>query len=122
MAAILVKSGDPMVGKQTRAYMRFTKEALTLLGQMIKLERKARKMSEVDFADRSGISRATLQKIEKGDPTVEIGIVFEAAHIAGIKLFEVENNFTALIENTNNKIALLPKRIRKSERGAQDDF
>lgn len=111
-----------MKRKQNRAYMRYTKEALTLLGHMIKLERKARKMSEIDFADRSGISRATLQKIEKGDPTVEIGIVFEAAHIAGIKLFEAENNFTALIESTNNKIALLPKRIRKPDKGAQDDF
>ncbi len=123
MTAIMVNMiGDKVAKKKNRAYMKYTLEVLDLLGQMIKIERKTRKMSETDFADRSGISRATLQKIEKGDPTVEIGIVFEAAHIAGIKLFEVENSFATLLENTNDKIALLPKRIRKPAKGPQDDF
>ena len=81
-------------------------------------------MSEVDFADRSGIARSTLQRIEKGDPSVEIGIVFNVAHIAGIRLFEVENNFTALLSQTNDKLALLPKRIRKNltDEEVFDDF
>lgn len=105
-----------------RGYMRYTKEALTLLGQMIKLGRKTRKMSEIDFAARAGISRATLQKIEKGDPHVEIGFFFETAHIAGVNLFEVQSNFSTSIENTNNKIALLPQKIRKPTKGAIDDF
>lgn len=107
---------------KSRAYMRYTKEALALFGQMIKLGRKTRKMSEVDFASRIGISRATLQKIEKGDPKVEIGFFFEAAHIAGVNLFDVQNNFSALLENTNNKITLLPQKIRKSTKGTLDDF
>lgn len=107
-----------------RSYLKYSKDAVLQLGQQIKLERKRRKMSEFDFADRSGIARSTLQRIEKGDPKVEIGIVFNVAHIAGIRLFDVENNFTGLLTQTNDKLALLPKRIRKNLKGeeVQDEF
>lgn len=102
--------------------MRYTKEALILLGHLIKAERKTRKITEIEISERVGISRSTLQRIEKGDPTVEIGIFFETAHIAGVKLFDVQNNFSHLIENTNSKLALLPKKVRKSKKETLDDF
>lgn len=35
-------------------------------------------MSEKDLAARIGIARSTLQRIEKGAPVVEIGLVCEA--------------------------------------------
>lgn len=34
------------------------------------------------------MSRSTVQRIEQGDPTVEIGLVFEAATVVGISLLE----------------------------------
>lgn len=111
-----------MAPKKNKAYMAYTTEALSLLGLLIKSARKDRKMTEFDFADRVGISRFTLQKIEKGNPTVEIGTFFDAAAIAGIKLFEIENNFSIPLGHAKEKVALLPKRIRKPNLGNKDEF
>lgn len=45
-------------------------------------------MSESDLAERCGMSRSTIQRIERGDATVEIGLVLEAATVVGISLFD----------------------------------
>lgn len=42
-------------------------------------------MAAQDLANRVGISRTTLYNIEKGEPGPEIGIVFEAAALAGVR-------------------------------------
>ncbi|MDJ0861030.1 MAG: helix-turn-helix transcriptional regulator, partial [Gammaproteobacteria bacterium] len=52
-----------------RTYSRYTREAASLLAKQVQLGRKRRKWTEHELADRAGISRATLQKIEKGDLT-----------------------------------------------------
>ena len=49
------------------------KEVLSLLGENIKLARKRRKLTQVQLNERTGISRVTLRKIEKGDAGVSIG-------------------------------------------------
>lgn len=68
---------------ENRTYSRHTREAVTLLGRLIRLARKERRLSAAELAERAGISRGTLQRIEKGDPKVEIGIMFEAATLVG---------------------------------------
>ena len=106
-----------------RAYSRYSIESASLLGKQIKLGRKQHKWTENELADRAGISRATVQKIEKGDLTCAIGLVFEAATLVGVPLFDSDNNsLTAHIERTNDKIALLPKAIHKSKKAVDDDF
>lgn len=107
-----------------KALLQHSKDAVFLLAQNIKLERKRRKMSETDLADRAGIARSTLQRIEKGDPSVEIGTVFNVAHIAGVQLFGTESEFTSLLSRTEDKLALLPKRIRndQTDKDVYDDF
>lgn len=109
--------------KKERTYSRYSTDAVVLLGKLIQLARKERKISESDLADRAGIARSTLQRIEKGDLTCEIGLIFEAATIVGIKLFDADSRFlTMQIEQADNKIALLPKAIRKSRKNFDDDF
>jgi transcriptional regulator with XRE-family HTH domain len=106
-----------------RACSKFAKEAVQLLGKQIRLARKQRKWSEQNLADRAGISRATLQKIEKGEMTCAIGLVFETAVLVGINLFEHEKIPLSLnLENVNLRIALLPQRIRPKTKVADDDF
>lgn len=106
-----------------RSYSRLTEEALTLLGAQIKLSRKSRRMSEKDLATRTGIARSTLQKIEQGDPTVNIGLVFEAAVIAGVALFVPDQaRLAPYLEGVNDKLALLPKSIRTPPTQVHDDF
>ncbi|EDZ65436.1 hypothetical protein NOC27_2116 [Nitrosococcus oceani AFC27] len=76
-----------------------------------------------EIADRAGISRGLLQRIEKGDLKCEIGAVFEVATIVGIKLFEAdETTLTKHLRRTEDKLALLPKSIRKKSKTVRDDF
>jgi|JI8StandDraft_1071087.scaffolds.fasta_scaffold04267_5 transcriptional regulator with XRE-family HTH domain len=109
--------------KKRRAYSRFAKEAGMLLGKEIQYERKIKNWSEQNLAERAGISRTTLQKIEAGDMTVALGLVFETAAILGIPLFvEEDPSLTKSIRQTSEKLALLPKRIRSKNRKVKDEF
>lgn len=110
--------------KKDRTYSRQTKDAAILLGQHIQFGRKERRLTEMDLADRAGISRTTLQKIEKGDPKCELGLYFEVAILVGVRLFNVDSNttFTMDIGRMNDKLALLPKSIHKKKKEVDDAF
>lgn len=106
----------------TRTYSRYTRDATQLLGQMIKLGRTKRKQTAQQLADRAGISRGMLQRIEKGDPKCEIGVVFELATLVGLKLFDSDAlSITKQLSHTVEKLALLPKQVRKA-RKIDDEF
>ena len=93
------------------------------MGEQIKLGRKQRHWTEQNFADRAGISRATLQKIENGEMSCAVGLVFEVAALVGVKLFEPDSiPLSKHIEHTQDKIALLPKRIKAKRRAVRDGF
>jgi len=107
----------------TRTYSRYSLEAISLLGSLIRAARKERQMTAQEVADRAGISRGLLQRIEKGDPKCEIGATFEVAAILGVKLFDAEaTTLTKYIRQTEDKLALLPKTVRKKVKVADDDF
>ena len=107
-----------------RVYSKTTVEAARLLGQLIKLSRKKRKMSESQLAERAQIGRTTVQKIEAGDPSVNIGLAFEAASVVGVPLFNAEN--AKALKNRNElvaeKLALLSHKPGRSSRELKDDF
>jgi transcriptional regulator with XRE-family HTH domain len=106
-----------------RPYSRRTKDALKLLSAQVRLARKQRGMTEVELAARAGIARSTLQLIEKGDPRVDIGLVFEAATLAGVTLFVPEaSDFAPQIERLEDKLALLPRAIRRPKGAVNDEF
>lgn len=56
---------------------------LRKLGEDISLARRARKMTAQDFADRIGISRATLHRLESGDPGIGVNTLAMALHALG---------------------------------------
>ncbi len=95
-------SNQSEIAVSPRPYSRLTKDALTLLGAQVRLARKQCGMTEMELAERAGVARSTLQLIEKGDPRVEIGLVFEAATLAGVSLF----------------VRLRPRRSRAADRTA----
>ena len=106
-----------------RTYSRYSREAMILLGDLIRAARKERKMTTQEVADRAGISRGLLQRIEKGDPKCELGATFEVATIVGVKLFDTEaTTLTKHIRQIEDKLALLPKSVRKKVKVADDDF
>jgi len=111
-----------MMARQ-RIYSQYAQEAAVLMGEQIKLGRKQRQWSEKNLADRAGISRATLQKIENGEMSCAIGSVFEVATLVGVKLFEPDRMpLSKHIEHTRDKVALLPQRIKAKKNAVHDDF
>ncbi|QPB20046.1 helix-turn-helix transcriptional regulator [Rhizobium sp. 007] len=106
-----------------RAYSHYSRDALVLLSQMIKRARIERTLTTQELADRAGISRGLLQRIEKGDPGCAIGAVFEVAAIVGIRLFDADQATLAIgISANTSTLALLPKSVRPSGRKVEDDF
>ncbi len=57
-----------------------TEEILATMGEQIKLARLRRNLSTELVAGRAGISRASLWKVEKGDPSVAMGIYAAVLH------------------------------------------
>lgn len=112
-----------MAKVSARTYSRYSREAMVLLGDLIRAARKERKMTTQEVADRAGISRGLLQRIEKGDPKCELGATFEVATIVGVKLFDTEaTTLTKHIRQTEDKLSLLPKSVRKKVKAVDDDF
>ncbi len=103
-----------MASPVNRTYLRQTRDAAELLGKLIRLGRKERKMTEEELSGRAGISRRTLQKIERGDPKCEIGLVFEVANLVGVSLFGDEGNanISRNLSRVDDKLALLPQLVR----------
>lgn len=111
------------MAEHVRTYSRTTAQAPVLLGQAIRLARKQRKMSEAELADRVGIARSTLQHIEKGGTKIEIGLVFEAATLLGVPLFVDEpSRLAPEIDRLGDKLALLPRSVRRPRSEPSDNF
>ena len=66
-----------------------TAEILEQMGEQIKLARLRRRLSAELVAERAGISRATLWNVEKGSPSVAIGIYAAVLHALG----NMDNDF-----------------------------
>jgi transcriptional regulator with XRE-family HTH domain len=112
-----------MTAKHKRTYSRYALEGLGLLGKTIRLGRMQHRLTAQELAERIGVSRSTLQRMEKGDPKVEIGLMFEAAAIVGVKLFDADDKgITALSDRTDDRIALLPKHVYKTGKQVVDEF
>ena len=109
--------------RRTRTYSRVTKQALSILGKLIKVGRLERGLTAAELAERAGITRKTLRRIEYGEPGPEIGTVFEVASLVGVRLFQYDER-TLQMHNArlDEKLTLLPKSVRPSGTEVDDDF
>lgn len=115
----------PLPSDGARAYSRDAQLLSKLLGEQIRLARRRRRWSEIETAERARVSRATLQKIEKGGLGVALGLVLEVCVIVGVPLFGVEDpaSATARLDRTRLELTELPKRVRRpKDEGFNDDF
>ena len=88
---------------------------LRKLGNDIKNARKRRRISTRVMAERASISRTTLNKLEKGDPAVSIGIYVTVLFILGFidriaDLADLKNDIIGM----DLEDEFLPKRIRST--------
>lgn len=58
---------------------------LSVLGENIRLARLRRKLSSEQVAERAGIGRMTLYKIENGNPSVAMGSYLQVLFILGLE-------------------------------------
>ena len=106
-----------------RTYSHYTQDACSLLGVLIRSKRIERKQTAQDLAERAGISRSLLQRIEEGNPKCEIGVVFELARMVGISLFDLdERNLELHLEVHKEKLTLLPKSVHRKKRSVRGGF
>jgi len=96
---------------------------LKTLGNLIKAARIERHLSQVDLGERVGVSRYTISALEKGEPTVAIGTVFEAAIIVGIPLMGNDpRQITKLSQAIANLVQILPSKGITQKVELDDNF
>ncbi len=90
-----------------------TRKALIKLGADITVARKKRRISTASMAERAFLSRSTLARIEKGDPTVSMG-----AYLSVLSILGLATPIGHIADRTNDTLGLdldedqLPQRIR----------
>jgi len=91
--------------------------ALRKLGRDLALARRKRGISTADMASRLFISRDTLWRLERGDPTVAVGTLATAAFV-----LQLHDRLADLAAPASDELALslderrLPKRIHRARR------
>ncbi|MCA1515635.1 helix-turn-helix transcriptional regulator [Bradyrhizobium sp. NBAIM01] len=109
--------------KTNRPVSPYAADAATRLGQLIRRGRIDRHMTVAALAERAGVSRGLIQRIEAGDTGCTIGAVFEAAAIVGVRLFDAgQVTMSRDVESTREVMDLLPKAIRSHRTEPDDDF
>ncbi|WP_321338118.1 helix-turn-helix transcriptional regulator [uncultured Cohaesibacter sp.] len=90
---------------------------LKKLGEDIQLARRSRDLSAQDMADRMGVDRGTLRRLEQGDPGVSLNTV--AMALSALNMLE---RLRDLVDPSTDDIGLLasrrklPLRISKTRR------
>ena len=97
-----------------------TRAACAALGSEITRVRRERRWSQAELAERIGVSVGTVRAVEKGLPSVTLGVAFEAAGVLGIDLLGGPGSVAARTAENRRVLALLPQRIRAEP--ADDDF
>ena len=99
-----------------------THEAIQLLAVSIRVARLRRRWSSAELAERVGVSRATISKLEHGDPGVAIGTFFEAATLVGVPLFADDTTRQRYAAHKRAELALLPESARRPRKRIDDNF
>lgn len=91
--------------------------ALRKLGHDIRDARRRRRITAAILAERASISRTTLNKVEKGDPAVSLGIYTTVLFVLGMAdrvadLADPRHDSVGLALEEEN----LPQRVRLSRR------
>jgi transcriptional regulator with XRE-family HTH domain len=89
--------------------------ALRKLGRDLAIARRKRRISTADMAGRLFVSRDTLWRLERGDPTVSLGTLATAVFV-----LQLHDRLANLAAPASDDLALslderrLPRRIRRS--------
>lgn len=109
--------------KRARVYSRTVRHVAELLGSQVREARIERRWTVRDLAERAGISTSTLQKVERGDPSVALGVALDVATLVGVPLFHEDRaTLEAELERRRDRLTLLPRRIRTPAEELDNEF
>jgi transcriptional regulator with XRE-family HTH domain len=105
------------MSKKAAIIMPKTRDILDQMGEQIKLARLRRRLSALLVAERAGISRQTLNAVEKGAPTVSLGSYAAVLHAlnnmdADLLLIAKDDELGRKLQDLN-----LPTRKRAPKKG-----
>ena len=101
------------MGRTTPELPISVQRSLRKLGSDVRDARRRRRISTTVMAERAGISRPTLRKVEDGDPSVSLGIYASVLFVLGM-----DDRLGEIADATNDQLGLalqqeeLPERIR----------
>lgn len=99
-----------------------TVETLMLLAEAVRVGRLQRGWTVGELAERVGVSRPTIVRVERGEPGVAVGTVLEAAYLVGVPLFDADPDVRERYRAyKRTELALLPAAARP-RRKVDDDF
>ncbi len=105
------------------SFLGSTLNAVTALGAEVAAGRRQVGWTQLELAQRLGVSRKLVSRIESGNPGVSVGVAFEAAVLVGVPLFGVESRDLDLVsDRAVARAALLPHRIRSAPVEIENNF
>lgn len=98
---------------------RRVEHVMSKIGSDISIARRVRKISTADFAERIGVSRATLHRLESGDASVSMNAFIMAMHALG-RLDAIADVTDARHDHVTMQqmMADVPARIRRPKKTA----
>jgi len=90
-------------------------EQLVRLGEQLRLHRKQQGFSAIATAEVAGMSRVTLHRIERGEPSVTVGAWIAAAEALGLRL-DLHDPQAPGATADSPQLKTLEQRIRDLER------
>ncbi len=108
--------------KRQHAYSPTVYEAAELLGSQITQARLARRWTVRELAERVGVSPTTLQKVERGTPSVALGTALDAATLVGVPLFYADSSRLADEAARVRHPAILPRRVSHRRERLDNEF
>lgn len=98
-------------------------DAARLLGAQVAMGRRERSWTMAELAERAGVTVPTVRKVERGEPTVALGIAFELATLVGVPLFTSDRaELAAMADRARDRLALLAERVHRPSGDVHDDF
>lgn len=112
---------------RTKATPLSVQDAIKEIGSLIACARKEKHWTQAELAQRIGVNRMTVVRIEKGLPEVATGLYFTAAWLLGLPILTwqamgEERSDTVVGDLLTKLKKTLPRRVRRGRPTINNDF
>ena len=103
------------------------REAIVELGRLVAAARRERRFTQQELAERVGVGRMTIHRLERGAPEVALGTYLTAAWVLGLPVltfadFAASRHESAVGLYLRRLAEQLPRRVRAAAEEPDDAF